>query len=90
MNARPNIVLFHAAWADGYCWGGVIERRQQPLATFASGDVIAVPAGETRSPITRVVATHRRDPVSDVSMVSHPGDLAQLIEPAAEAAPAKS
>jgi pimeloyl-ACP methyl ester carboxylesterase len=28
MNARPNIVLVHGAWADGSCWGGVIERLQ--------------------------------------------------------------
>ena len=28
MNARPNIVLVHGAWADGSCWSGVIERLQ--------------------------------------------------------------
>jgi pimeloyl-ACP methyl ester carboxylesterase len=28
MNARPNIVLVHGAWADGSCWDGVIERLQ--------------------------------------------------------------
>jgi len=28
MNGRPNIVLAHGAWADGSCWGGVIERLQ--------------------------------------------------------------
>jgi pimeloyl-ACP methyl ester carboxylesterase len=28
MNGRPNIVLVHGAWADGSCWGGVIERLQ--------------------------------------------------------------
>src|SRR5690348_5451668 len=28
MNSRPNIVLVHAAWADGSCWSGVIERLQ--------------------------------------------------------------
>jgi pimeloyl-ACP methyl ester carboxylesterase len=28
MNARPNIVLLHGAWADGSAWGGVIERLQ--------------------------------------------------------------
>jgi pimeloyl-ACP methyl ester carboxylesterase len=28
MNARPNIVLIHGAWADGSCWSGVIERLQ--------------------------------------------------------------
>jgi pimeloyl-ACP methyl ester carboxylesterase len=28
MDARPNIVLVHGAWADGSCWSGVIESLQ--------------------------------------------------------------
>src|SRR5438874_4751645 len=28
MDARPNMVLVHGAWADGSCWSGVIERLQ--------------------------------------------------------------
>jgi pimeloyl-ACP methyl ester carboxylesterase len=28
MDARPNIVLVHGAWADGSSWAGVIERLQ--------------------------------------------------------------
>jgi pimeloyl-ACP methyl ester carboxylesterase len=28
MNALPNIVLVHGAWADGSCWSAVIERLQ--------------------------------------------------------------
>jgi pimeloyl-ACP methyl ester carboxylesterase len=28
MNARPNIILIHGAWADGSCWSDVIERLQ--------------------------------------------------------------
>src|ERR1700722_19135552 len=28
MSIRPNIVLVHGAWADGSCWGAVIERLQ--------------------------------------------------------------
>jgi pimeloyl-ACP methyl ester carboxylesterase len=28
MNARPNIVLIHGAWADGSSWGAVVERLQ--------------------------------------------------------------
>ena len=28
MNARPNTVLVHGAWADGSSWSGVIERLQ--------------------------------------------------------------
>ena len=28
MNARPNIVLVHGAWADGSSWSAVIERLE--------------------------------------------------------------
>ena len=28
MNARPNVVLVHGAWADGSCWREVIEGLQ--------------------------------------------------------------
>jgi pimeloyl-ACP methyl ester carboxylesterase len=28
MNARPNIILVHGAWADGSSWSGVVERLQ--------------------------------------------------------------
>jgi pimeloyl-ACP methyl ester carboxylesterase len=28
MNSVPNIVLVHGSWADGSCWGAVIERLQ--------------------------------------------------------------
>jgi len=28
MRDRPNIVLVHGAWAEGFCWSGVIERLQ--------------------------------------------------------------
>ena len=28
MDARPNTVLVHGAWADGSCWSSVIERLQ--------------------------------------------------------------
>src|SRR5216683_2279203 len=35
MDARPNIVLVHGAWADGSCWSSVIERLQ------ADGDHVA-------------------------------------------------
>jgi pimeloyl-ACP methyl ester carboxylesterase len=48
MNAHPNIVLIHGAWADGSSWGAVIERLQAdgfavtapqfPMAALA-GDV---------------------------------------------------
>ena len=28
MSDRPNIILVHGAWADGSCWGSVIERLE--------------------------------------------------------------
>ena len=28
MSDRPNIILVHGAWADGSCWGPVVERLQ--------------------------------------------------------------
>jgi hypothetical protein len=28
MDAQPNIVLVHGAWADGSCWSAVIARLQ--------------------------------------------------------------
>src|SRR6476620_9625927 len=28
MSDRPNIILVHGAWADGSCWGSVIEGLQ--------------------------------------------------------------
>jgi pimeloyl-ACP methyl ester carboxylesterase len=37
MNAQPNIVLVHGAWADGSSWSAVIERLQ------ADGFVVAAP-----------------------------------------------
>ncbi len=37
MDARPNIVLVHGAWADGSSWSGVIERLQ------AAGYHVAAP-----------------------------------------------
>src|SRR5258706_7429851 len=28
MSKKPNVVLVHGAWADGSCWGGVIQALQ--------------------------------------------------------------
>jgi pimeloyl-ACP methyl ester carboxylesterase len=62
MNALPNIVLVHGAWADGSCWSAVIERLQLagynvtapqfPLTTMADNlvrlrQVLAVQTGPT-------------------------------------------
>jgi pimeloyl-ACP methyl ester carboxylesterase len=37
MNASPNIVLVHGAWADGSCWSAVVERLQ------ADGHTVTAP-----------------------------------------------
>jgi pimeloyl-ACP methyl ester carboxylesterase len=62
MNARPNIVLVHGAWADGSSWSAVIERLQAdgyhvtapqfPMTTLADNvarlrQVLAVQDGPT-------------------------------------------
>jgi hypothetical protein len=39
MNARPNIVLVHGAWAEGSCWNGVIERLQAFAARMGAATV---------------------------------------------------
>jgi hypothetical protein len=39
MNARPNIVLVHGAWADGSCWSSVVERLQAALLLVNSRGV---------------------------------------------------
>src|SRR5919206_4790126 len=36
MNARPNIVLVHGAWADGSSWSAVIERLQADAYTVTA------------------------------------------------------
>jgi hypothetical protein len=74
MNARPNIVLIHGAWAEGSCWSGVIERLQAGERQFAA----------------RMGAATVEIASSHVAMVSDPGDVTQLIKTAAEAVPATS
>src|ERR1700734_2532232 len=80
---------------------------QQPLATSAFGEVMAVPAWKTlpswylvaaddqalppdaeRMFASRMGATTVEIPSSHVAMVSHPGEVAQLIKSATEAVPA--
>src|SRR5882724_5642796 len=46
MNANPNVVLVHGAWADGSSWSGVIERLQ------ADGHKVAAP----QFPLTSLAA----------------------------------
>jgi pimeloyl-ACP methyl ester carboxylesterase len=55
----------------------------------AAGDQ-AIPPDAERQFAARMGATTIEIPSSHVPMVSHPGDVAQLIETAAEAAPATS
>jgi hypothetical protein len=74
MNTRPNIVLIHGAWAEGSCWSGVIERLQAGERQFAA----------------RMGAATAEIASSHVAMVSHPGDVAQLIQTAADTVPATS
>jgi pimeloyl-ACP methyl ester carboxylesterase len=72
MGVRPNIVLVHGAWADGSSWSAVIERLQ------ADGYA-------ERHFAARMGATTVEIPTNHVAMVSHPDDVVQLIETAAEA-----
>jgi pimeloyl-ACP methyl ester carboxylesterase len=67
MNASPNIVLVHGAWADGSSWSAVIERLQAdgytvtapqfPLATLAE-DVVRLRQVLTRQDGPTIVAGH--------------------------------
>ena len=87
----------------------VMYAVQQPLATSAFADVMGVPAWKTlpswylvaaddqaippdveRLFASRMGATTVEIPSSHVAMVSHPGEVAQLIKTAAEAVPAAS
>ncbi len=97
MNARPNIILIHGAWAEGSCWSGVIERLQAggyhvtapqfPLTALADDvarlrQVLDLQDGQFAA---RMGATTVEIPSSHVAMVSHPDEVAQLIKTAAEA-----
>jgi pimeloyl-ACP methyl ester carboxylesterase len=67
MNARPNIVLVHGAWADGSSWSAVIERLQAqgfsvtapqfPLTTLAA-DVARLRQVLARQSGPTIVAGH--------------------------------
>jgi pimeloyl-ACP methyl ester carboxylesterase len=67
MNASPNIVLVHGAWADGSSWSAVIERLQAdgytvtapqfPLATLAN-DVVRLRQVLARQDRPTIVAGH--------------------------------
>jgi pimeloyl-ACP methyl ester carboxylesterase len=67
MNASPNIVLVHGAWADGSSWSAVIKRLQAdgyivtapqfPLATLAE-DVVRLRQVLARQDRPTIVAGH--------------------------------
>src|SRR5512133_1871475 len=67
MNASPNIVLVHGAWADGSSWSAVIDRLQAdgytvtapqfPLATLAD-DVVRLRQVLARQDRPTIVAGH--------------------------------
>jgi pimeloyl-ACP methyl ester carboxylesterase len=92
MDARPNIVLVHGAWADGSCWSGVIERLQSdgyhvtapqfPMTALADQ---AIPPDAERLFARRMGATAIEVPSSHVAMVSHPDEVTRLITTAAQA-----
>src|SRR5437660_14147 len=99
MTGRPNVVLVHGAWADGSCWTDVIERLQAagycvrapqvPLTSLPSWYLVAkndeaLPPDAERQFATRMGATTVEVSASHVAMVSHPDDVAGLIERAAE------
>jgi hypothetical protein len=105
MDARPNTVLVHGAWADGSCWSGVIERQQAdgyqvtapqfPLTALANDVALpswylvatqdqAIPPDAERLFATHMGATTIEVPSSHLAMVSHPDEVTQLIETAAD------
>jgi pimeloyl-ACP methyl ester carboxylesterase len=67
MNASPNIVLVHGAWADGSSWSAVIERLQAdgytvtapqfPMATLAD-DIVRLRQVLARQDRPTIVAGH--------------------------------
>jgi pimeloyl-ACP methyl ester carboxylesterase len=84
MNTRPNIVLVHGAWADGSCWSAVIERLQ------AGGYHVTAPQFPESSLADDVARLRQVLDRQDGPAISHPDEVAQLIETAAEAVQATS
>jgi pimeloyl-ACP methyl ester carboxylesterase len=69
---------------------GVPAWKTLPSWYLVAADDEAIPPGVERQFAARMGATTVEIPSSHVPMVSHPGDVAQLIKTAAEAAPAAS
>ena len=98
MSDRPNIVLVHGAWADGSSWSAVVERlqadgyrsascwRRLPRGRHWGIDCDqTIPPDAERQSAARMGATTVEVSTNHVAMVSHPDEVAQLIETAAEA-----
>ena len=66
MNARPNIVLVHGAWADGSCWSAVIARLQ------AGGYTVTAPQFPESSLAAETLLTSFPDLHSDLVSVAPP------------------
>jgi len=69
---------------------GVPAWKTRPSWYLVAADDQAIPPDAERQFAARMGATTVEIPSSHVPMVSHPGDVAQLIETAAEAVPATS
>jgi pimeloyl-ACP methyl ester carboxylesterase len=69
---------------------GVPAWKTLPSWYLVAADDQAIPPDAERQFASRMGATTVEIPSSHVAMVSHPGDVAQLIEMAAEAVPATS
>ena len=69
---------------------GVPAWKALPTWYLVAADDQAIPPDAERMFASRMGATTVEIPASHVAMVSHPGDVAQLIEAAAEAVPAAS
>jgi pimeloyl-ACP methyl ester carboxylesterase len=87
MSAKPNVVLVHGAWADGSSWSVMGEPAWKSLPTWylVTTNDEAIPPGAERMVARRMGTTTVEVASSHVAMVSHPNDVVQLIEAAAEA-----
>ncbi len=84
MNARPNIVLVHGAWADGSSWSGVIERLQADGYHVAAPQFPLTALADDVARLRQVLG--RQDGPVIVAGHSYGGQvMTQLIKTAAEA-----
>lgn len=94
MNARPNIVLVHGAWADGSSWSGVIERLQAagyhvtaphfPMSSLAAD----VALGRIRALLDQGATVIGSRPGSSPSLADDPVEHARVVRALWETRPA--